>query len=75
MSGGKSGLEPLEENESSEHHQRVKFHAVQGIGNEIGELGIQAGGSGRVLRACKQMLDELSTKVGCVFMTVVRIRF
>ena len=40
MSGGKSGLEPLEENESSECHRRVKFCAMQGIGDEIGELGI-----------------------------------
>ena len=53
----------------------MKFHVVQGIGDEIGELGIQAGGSGRVLGACKQMLDELSAQAGCVFVAVVRIRF
>ena len=63
------------ENESSERHRRVEFRAVQGIGDEIGELGIRAGGSGRVLGARKQMLDELSAQAGCVFVAVVRIRF
>ena len=75
MSSRKSGLEPLQEDEGSKGYRRVEFGPVQGVGYEVGELCIQARGSGRVLRTRKQMHDKSSIQVGCVLMAVVGISF
>ena len=48
---------------------------MQGIGYEVGELRIRAGGSGRVLRTHKQMRDKSSIQAGRVLMAIVGISF